>query len=182
MRRVVAVTAIVLVLVGVTLGVLVGVVLNQPDGPPPLGDPADWGTGLDCGPGKTYTNGFFVLENSSGQTVTITGVRLIGGSGQVMTSPAYVVPSYPVFDGPLIGLQNWPPPPATAPQWRLRRLAIGATIAPHTRANLVFAQTRTSDHPTPPITQINYTAGGYSYTLHEPSRVLVAASESGCPA
>ena len=75
-----------LVIIGAALaaaGIALGVVLTQiPFGTPPLGTAADWSTGLQCSPGTTMANGFYELENYSGETVTVTDVRLLGGSGQ----------------------------------------------------------------------------------------------------
>jgi hypothetical protein len=150
------------------LGVVLGLVLSQPSGPPPLGDPATWGTGLQCTPGKTLADGFYPLENHSAQTVTVTSVRLVGGRGQKMTSPAYLVP---IHNTTLIGLNYWPP---LSPMWKLRTPAIGGKVPAHMTVNLVFRQTRTSDHPRSATVQIDYSAGGNSYTLTEPVRVLVA--------
>lgn len=176
-RRAVAVAAGVLVIAGVVLGVIFGVVQNQgPAGPPPLGNPAAFVAGVECTPGTTLANGFYALENHSGQTVRITSVRLTGGAGQEMTSPAYLTPAGPATNLPLIGLVSWPP---AAPQWKQHRLAVGAVIAPHAWANLVFAQTRTSDDPKPAAPEITYTAGGVSYSLTERTKSLVAVS---CPA
>ncbi len=135
--------------------------------PPPLGNPANGDSGLQCTPGKTLADGFYTLQNSSHQTVTVTSVRLIGGVGQEMTSPAYLVP---IAHTTLIGLNYWP---VRWPTWKDRR-RVPATIAPHTTTNLVFAQTRTSDHPKSATIQVNYTAGGNSYTMIEVTRVLVA--------
>jgi hypothetical protein len=171
-RRAVVAAAGVLVIVGVVAGVVVS---RSQAGPPPLGNPANWGGGLDCAPGTTLADGFYALENDSGETVTITSVRLIGGPGQAMTSGAYLTPAGPGH-GPLIGLADWPP---TAPQWKQRKPAVGGTIEPHTWGNLVFAQTRTSDHPKPAEPEITYTAGGASYTLTERFQTLVAVNCGG---
>jgi hypothetical protein len=171
MKRAAAVAAGVLVVVGVVLGIVLS---RSPVGPPPLGDPGNLGAGLDCGPAKTYANGVYALENDSGQTVKITSVRLTG-KGQAMTSRAYLTPAGPGH-GPLVGFVSWPP---TAPQWKQRRLAIGGTIAAHTWANLVFAQTRTSSHPKPATTTVTYTADGTGYTLTEPFQVLVGVVNCG---
>jgi hypothetical protein len=172
MKRAVVVAAGVLVVIGVVLGVVLS---RSSAGPPPLGNPATLGGGLDCTPGKTLANGFLVLENHSGQTVTVTSVRLTGGPGQAMTSRAYLVPAGPGTSS-FVGVENWPP---TVPQWKQRRLAVGGTIAPHTWANLVFAQTRTSSHPKPAAPEVTYTAGGSSYTFIDPVKVLVAPGN--CP-
>jgi hypothetical protein len=145
-----------------------GLVLSQPSGPAPLGNPSNWGTGLQCTPGRSLADGFFALENHTAGTVTVTTVSLIGGSGQRKTSPAYLVP---IRDRTLIGLNYWPPP---SPMWKLRTPAIGGKIPAHTKLNLVFRQTRTSDHPEPATVQIGYAAGGTGYTLTEPFKVLVA--------
>ncbi|HSR86846.1 MAG TPA: hypothetical protein VLM11_21925 [Streptosporangiaceae bacterium] len=152
----------------VIAAVVLGVVLSQPSGPPPLGDPATWGTGLQCTPGRSLANGFYPLENHSAEAVTVTSVRLIGGRGQKMTSPAYLVP---IQHTTLIGLDYWPP---TSPMWKLRMAAIGGKIPARATVNLVFRQTRTSNHPRSATAQIVYSAGGISYTLTEPFRVLVA--------
>ena len=48
------------------------------------------------------------------------------------------------------------------PTWKDRK-RVPATIAPHATTNVVFAQTRTSDHPKSATIQVNYTAGGNSY-------------------
>lgn len=173
-RRAVAVpVGVVVVVIGAVVGIALGVQGQAPSaaGPPPLGNPADFGTGLQCSPGKTLANGFYPLENHSDKTVTITSVRLVGGPGQAMTSAAYLVPVGP---NGIIGLYGpWPP---TAPVWRQRRLAVGGTVAAHSTANLVFAQTRTSDHPKPAAPKITYRAGGASYTLTEPIKTIVAVS------
>ena len=64
-------------------------------GPPPLGDPASGDSGLQCTPGKTLADGLYTLHNMSGTTVTVTRVRLVGGAGQEITSPAYLMPAVP---------------------------------------------------------------------------------------
>jgi hypothetical protein len=135
--------------------------------PPPLGNPASGDRGLQCTPGKTLADGFYTLQNMSDQTVTVTRVRLIGGAGQKMTSPAYLMP---IYDTSLPGLAYWP---LRWPTWKDRK-RVPATIAPHATTNLVFAQTRTSDHPKSATVEVSYTAGGTSYTLTEVTRVLVA--------
>jgi hypothetical protein len=144
------------------------------DGPSPvgpLGNPASWGGGLQCTPGKTLADGFYNLQNSSGQTVTVTRVRLIGGEGQRKTSRAWLVPIWHTRgDSDILGLNYWP---VRWPTWKYRR-RIPATIAPRADVNLVFAQTRTSDHPRSATVRVYYTAGGSSYMLTEPVRVLVA--------
>jgi hypothetical protein len=166
--------AVIVVGVLVVIGVALGLVLSQgSNGPPPLANPS--GAGLACTPGRTLADGFYVLENHTDEAVTITGVRLIGGPGQAMTSGAYLTPAGPGH-GPLIGLADWPP---TAPQWKQRKPAVGGTIEPHTWGNLVFAQTRTSDHPKPAEPEITYTAGGASYTLTERFQTLVAVNCGG---
>lgn len=170
-RAVAVAAAGVLVVAGVLLGFAFS---GQAAGQPPLGNPADFAQGLDCTPGKTLTDGFYALENHSRQMVTVTGVRLVGGPGQAMTSRAYLVPAGPGVNLPLIGLQPWPP--VSYPEWKYRRLAIGAKIAPGKRANLVFAQTRTSTHPQPARPVITYSAGGTSYTLAEATETIVAVS------
>ena len=136
-------------------------------GRPPLGNPASGASGLQCTPGKTLADGFYTLQNSSHETVTVTSVRLIGGVGQKMTSPAYLVP---IAHTTLIGLNYWP---VRWPTWKDRK-RVPATIAPRTTTNLVFAQTRTNDHPKSATIQVNYSAGGSSYTMIEVTRVLVA--------
>jgi hypothetical protein len=166
----VAVSATIAASALVIAGVVLGVVVSQPAVPPPLGDPATWGTGLQCSPGGSLADGFYPLENDSADTVTVTGVRLIGGVGQKMTSAAYLVP---IQHTTLIGLNYWPP---SSPMWKLRTPAIGGKIPAHATLNLVFRQTRTSPHPRAATVQIDYSAGGTSYTLTEPVRVLVAVS------
>jgi hypothetical protein len=136
-------------------------------GPPPLGDPANGDSGLQCTPGKTLADGFYTLQNSSEQRVTVTAVRLVGGAGQKMTSPAYLMP---IEHTTILGLNYWP---VRWPTWKDRK-RVPATIGPHATTNLVFAQTRTSDHPKSATIQVSYTAGGNSYTLTEVTRVLVA--------
>jgi hypothetical protein len=171
-RRAVAVAGGVLA----AIGVVVGVVVSQATaGPPPLGNPATWGSGLECSPGKTLADGFYGIENPSGEAVTITGVRLIGGPGQKMTSAAYLVPWGPKYGHPLIGLV--PPWPPDVPWWKQRRLAVGATIAPHSDANLVFSQTRTDAHPRPAEPEFTYTAGGSSYTVTEPVQTIIVTGD-----
>jgi hypothetical protein len=177
MRRAAAVITIgaVVVVAGVVAGVTLSRAAAQPQaaaGPPPLGNPADWDSGLTCSTGKTLANGFYGLENDSDKSVRITSVRLIGGPGQAMTSAAYLVPWGPAFSHGLIGLN--PPWPPTVPWWKQRRLAVGATIGPHTDANLVFAQTRTEAHPKSATPEITYAASGNSYTIIEPIRSVVA--------
>jgi hypothetical protein len=166
-RRVVAVAAGALAVIGIVLGV----VLSQgTDGPPPLGNPATWSPGLECSLGTTVADGFYPIENPSDEAVTITSVRLVGGPGQAMTSPAYLVPWNP-NGHPLIGLL--PPWPPNVPWWSQRRLAVGATIPAHGTANLVFKQTRTSDQPNPAEPQFTYTADGSSYTVTERFQTVV---------
>jgi hypothetical protein len=156
-----------LVIIGAALavgGIALGLVVTQfPFGTPPLGTAADWSTGL---------NGFYELQNYSGETVTVTDVHLIGGAGQKMTSAAYLVPiQHTRGVWLLIGLVSpWPP---SSPMWQLGK-RVPATIAPHKSVNLVYAQTRTSDHPRSAVPQITYTAGGFTYTLTVPFRSLVA--------
>lgn len=130
-------------------------------GPPPLGVPSAVDSGWECTPGKTLANGTYTLQNSSDQTVTVTSVRLVGGAGQKMTSPAYLIPQWEAkgIDA-ILGDNAWP---VHWPTWHLRK-RVPATIAPHKTINLVFAQTRTSDHPTPAGVQVDYSAGGNSYT------------------
>ena len=122
---------------------------------------------MQCTPGKTLADGFYTLHNSSDQTVTVNSVQLTGGVGQKMTSPAYLVP---IVHTTLIGLNYWP---VHWPTWKDRK-RVPATIAPHTTTNLVFAQTRTSDHPKSATIQVKYAAGNSSYTMIEVTRVLVA--------
>jgi hypothetical protein len=170
MRRAVAVAVGVLAV----LGVVLGVVLSQgSSGPPPLGNPATWPPGLDCSPGKTLADGFFVIQNPSNEAVTITSVHLVGGPGQAMTSPAWLVP-WNVNGNPVIGLSFWPP---TVPWWSQRRLAVGATIGPHSGANLVFRQTRTSVHPKPAWVVFAYTADGSSYTFTERTQTIIVTGD-----
>jgi hypothetical protein len=154
-------------------GIAIGLVVTRvPFGTPPLGTTASWSAGLQCSPGKTLANGFYELQNYSGETVTVTGVRLVGGSGQRMTSAAYLVPiQHTHGEWLLIGLV--PPWPPVSPEWKLRT-RVPATIAPHKSVNLVYAQTRTSDHPRSAAPQITYTAGGFTYTLTVPFRSVVA--------
>lgn len=168
--RAVVITGSALVVLGITLGL---VVTQIPFGTPPLGTTGNWSTGLQCSPGKTLANGFYQLHNYSGETVRVTGVRLVGGIGQTMTSSAYLVPiQHTQGEWLLIGLV--PPWPPTSPMWKLRK-RVPATIAPHKSVNLVFAQTRTSDRPRSAAPQITYTADGFTYTLTVPFRSLVAA-------
>ena len=139
-------------------------------GPPPLG--SGYGTsGLQCTPGKTLADGFYTLQNSSNERVTVTSVRLVGGAGQKMTSPAYLIPQWVnATTDAILGLNYWP---VRWPTWKDRK-RVPATIAPHKTTNLVFAQTRTSDHPKSVGVQVSYTAGGNSYTWTETDvRVLV---------
>ncbi len=139
-------------------------------GPAPLGN-GQGTAGLQCTPGKTLADGFYTLQNSSDEPVTVTGVRLVGGAGQKKTSAAYLVPVLKTSDGSaIIGLYYWP---VHWPTWKDRK-QVPAVIAPHKTTNLVFAQTRTSDHPKSTTIQVSYTAGGNSYTLTEEVRVLVA--------
>jgi hypothetical protein len=133
----------------------------------PLGNPANEDSGLQCTPGKTLADGFYTLQNMSDQTVTVTDVRLVGGAGQKMTSPAYLMP---IYGTALPGLDYWP---VRWPTWKDRK-RVPAAIAPHVTTNLVFAQTRTNDHPESATIQVSYTAGGSSYTMTEVTRVLVA--------
>ena len=140
-------------------------------GPPPLG--TGYGdSGEECAPGTTLADGFYTLQNHSDQTVTVTGVRLVGGAGQKMTSAAYLIPIVPTSSGGtvILGENHWPVHWAT---WKDRK-RVPATIAPHKTTNLVFAQTRTSDHPKPAGVQVTYSAGGNSFTWTESQvRVLV---------
>src|ERR1700722_626845 len=126
--------------------------------PPPLGNPANVDSGLQCTPGKTLADGFYTLSDMSDQAVTVTKVLLIGGAGQKMTSPAYLMP---IYDTALPGLDYWA---LRWPTWKDRK-RVPAVIAPHVTTNLVFAQTRTSDHPKSATIQVSYPAGGNSYTL-----------------
>jgi hypothetical protein len=155
------------------IGVVVGVVVSQVgDGPPPLGNPVT--VALECSPGTTLADGFYAIENHSDEAVTITSVRLAGGPGQAMTSVAYLVPWGPKYGHPLIGLV--PPWPPNVQWWKQRRLAVGATIGPHSDANLVFRQTRTSDHPKAAWPVFTYTANGSSYTYIESVQTIVVPS------
>lgn len=167
-----------LVAIGAALaagGIAIGLVVTQiSSGTPPLGTAANWSVGLQCSPGKTLANGFYDLQNYSGETVTVTGVHLVGGAGQKMTSAAFLVPiQHTRGIWMLIGLV--PPWPPASPTWKLRK-RVPATIAPHKDVNLVFAQTRTSDHPRSVVPQITYTGGGFTYTLTVPFRSVVAAN------
>ena len=152
--------------------VLLSVGLSQRhSGPPPLGT-GNVGPGLQCEGSdirQPVTMGIFALTNSSDEKVTLASVRLAGGEGQKMASPAFLAP---IVHTTLLGAQPWPPAGAA---WRRRRLAAGAAIAPHVTTNLVFAQTRTSTRTRSAAVQITYTAGGTGYTLTEAVRVLVAA-------
>jgi hypothetical protein len=165
-----------LVIIGaalVTGGIALGFVITQiPFGTPPLGTTANWSTGMQCSPGKTLANGFYELQNYSGETVTVTGVHLVGRAGQKMTSAAYLLPiQHTRGIWLLIGLVSpWPP---TSPMWKLRK-RVPAAIAPHRSVNLVYAQTRTSIHPRSAVPQITYTAGGFTYKLTVPFRSVVA--------
>jgi hypothetical protein len=154
-------------------GVVLGVVLRQrQSGPPPLGT-GNGGAGLQCEGAdiaEPVTMGFFALENGSNGTVTITSVRLVGGKGQKIASPAYLVP---IIHATLLGAQPWPP---ASSAWQLRTGATGGTIAQHATANLVFAQERTSGDTQSAAVRVTYTGGGSAYTLTESVRVLVAAS------
>jgi hypothetical protein len=142
----------------------------------PLGNPATWGAGLQCTPGKTLADGFYDLQNSTGETVTVTSVKLRGGAGQRKTSPAWLIPDYNTpGESESLGLNNWP---VRWPTWKYRR-RVPATIAPHATVNLVFAQTRTSRHPRSATVEVWYTAGGHSYTLTQPVRILVAVTCNG---
>jgi hypothetical protein len=141
----------------------------------PLGNPANWGGGLQCSPGKTLGDGFFELQNSSGETVTVTRVKLTG-AGQRKTSPAWLMPVLS-HAGTTTVYGLVPPWPPRWPTWKYRK-RVPATIRPHEALNLIFAQTRTSDHPRPATVEVWYTAGGSSYTLTEPARMLV--SVRGC--
>lgn len=99
-------------------------------------------------------------------------MHLAGGTGQKMTSPAYLLPIQRTRGTwLLIGLV--PPWPPASPTWKLRK-RVPATIAPRKTVNLVFAQTRTSTHPRPAEPQITYTAGGSTCTLTVPFRSVVA--------
>lgn len=134
-------------------------------GPPPLGT-KNVSDGLQCTPGKTLADGFYTEQNMSDETVTVTSVRLVGGAGQKMASPAYLIP---VAGNTILGLNYWP---VHWPTWKDRK-RVPATIAPHKTTNIVFAQTRTSDHPKSATIRVAYTAGGSSYTRTELVRVLV---------
>jgi hypothetical protein len=153
------------------IGVVTGVVVSQgSSGPPPLGNPATWAPGLECTPGTTMADGLYSMQNSSDEAVTITSVRLVGGTGQAMTSRAYLVPWNP-YSHPLVGLI--PPWPPSVPWWKQRRLAVGATIPAHGSANLVFRQTRTDAHPTPAEAEFTYTAGGSTWTVTERVQTII---------
>ncbi len=153
------------------IGIVAGVVVSRGTaGPPPLGNPATWAPGLECSPGTTLANGFYAIENPSDEAVMITSMRLVGGLGQQMTSPAYLVPWGPQYGHGLVGLVPWPP---DVPWWKQRRLAVGDTIGPHSDANLVFRQTRTDARPRPAEPQFTYTADGSSYTVVEPVQSIV---------
>jgi hypothetical protein len=161
--------AVVLVVVAVVLGVVLS---QRQSGPPPLGT-GNNGAGLQCESAdiaQPVTMGIFALENGSNETVTVASVRLVGGKGQKMTSPAYLVP---IDNTTLLGAQPWPPGGAA---WKLRKLAAGRTIAPHATTNLVFAQEWTTSHTRSAAVQVAYTASGSSYSLTEAVQVLVTAN------
>lgn len=169
MRRAVAVAGGGLAVIGIVLGV----VLSQSSaGPPPLGNPATWESGLQCSLGNTLANGFYAIENPSDEPVTITSMRLVGGPGQKMTSAAYLVPWGPQYGHELVGLVPWPP---DVPWWKQRRLAVGTTIGPHSDANLVFKETRTDSRPRPAEPEFTYTANGSSYTVIERFQTIIVA-------
>jgi hypothetical protein len=155
---------------------VLGVVLSQMAGPPPLGNPATWDTGLECSPGTTLANGFYPIENHSDEAVTITSMRLVGGPGQKMTGPAWLVPWGPQYNHPGIGLVPWPMA-TDLPWWKQRRLAVGATIGPHMDANLVFSQTRTDAHPEPAEPEFTYTADGSTYTVTERIQTIIVTGD-----
>jgi hypothetical protein len=157
------------------IGVVVGVVVSQAtDGPPPLGNPATWSPGLQCSVGRTLADGFYAIENPSDEAVKITSMRLVGGPGQKMISPAYLVPWNP-NGHPAIGLA--PPWPPNVPWWNQRRLAVGATISAHSDANLVFEQTRTDAHPQPAEPEFTYTADGSSYIVTERIQTIIVTGD-----
>jgi hypothetical protein len=172
-RRVVAVAAGALAVIGVVTGVLAS---QGSDGPPPLGNPATWTPGYECTPGTTMADGLYSIDNPSDEAVTITSVRLVGGSGQKMTGPAWLVPWGPQYNHPLIGLN--PPWPPNVPWWKQRRSAVGATIPAHGSANLVFRQTRTDAHPQPAEAEFTYTAGGSTWTVVERWQTIIFPGSS----
>jgi hypothetical protein len=174
-RRVVAVAVGGLAVIGVVTGVLV----SEDAGPPPLGNPATWSSGIECSPGTTLADGFYVIENPSDEAVTITSVHLVGGSGQAMTSPAWLVP-WNSNSHPLIGLNPpWPPDaPWWKPWWKQRYLAVGATVPAHGSAELVFRQNRTDAHPTPAEAEFTYTAGGGTWTVVERWQTIIIPGSS----
>jgi hypothetical protein len=157
------------------IGVVTGVIVSQGSGPPPLGNPATWTSGIECSPGTTLADGFYVTENPSDEAVMITSVHLVGGSGQAMTSPAYLVP-WNSNSHPLIGLN--PPWPPDVPWWKQRYLAVGATVPAHGSAELVFRQTRTDAHPTPAEAEFTYTAGGGTWTVVERWQTIIIPGSS----
>jgi hypothetical protein len=154
------------------IGAVVGVLVSQGSGPPPLGNPATWTPGIECAPGTTLADGFYPIENPSDEAVTITSVHLVGGSGRAVTSAAYLVP-WNHNSHPAIGFVPWPP---SVPWWKQRRLAVGATIPAHGSANLVFRQTRTDAHPTE--AEFTYTAGGSTWTVVERWQTIIFPGSS----
>jgi hypothetical protein len=145
----------------------------------PLGDGGVVATQCISFPaGKPVTTGLYELTNSGTKPVTVQGIALRNRSGLTVTN-TWLVPIYhdlkngDWFD---VGV-GAPYPPTTAPEWRNRRPAIGATIRPGQDLNLVFGLTRTtakagrSDGPA-----IAYTAGGSGYSMKEKTSLVVAAS------
>ena len=102
-------------------------------------------SGEQCTPGNTLADGFYTLQNSSHSPVTVTGVRLIGGAGQKVTSPAYLIPVVQTSSGGtvILGLNHWP---VKWPTWKDRK-RVPATKVPHGSTNLVFAQTAPATTP-----------------------------------
>jgi hypothetical protein len=172
-RRAVAVAVGVLAAGGIVLGVVLSL---GSDGPPPLGNPATWGPGLECSPGTTLADGFYAIENHSDEAATITSVQLVGGSGLKMTGPALLVQWGPQYNHGLIGLVPWPMA-TDLPWWKYRRLAVGATIGPHSGANLVFSETRTDAHPQPAEPEFTYTADGSTYTVTERVQTIIVTGD-----
>jgi hypothetical protein len=146
---------------------------SDPKPPPPLG--GSGGGGLQCVPlgiGQPVTDGLYPLENSSSHKVQVTRVRLVGGEGQKITSPVFLVP---IAHTTLIGVQNWPPK-IDAGMWKYRKPAVGGTVPAHKTLNLVFAEERTSARTKAASVQVTYTVDGNSYILTEGVRFVVAAN------